>query len=375
MSTNPQDVYQIAGNCPPNGPTGTTPGGPQLGNVVYYPIAARRQSIFMSFVLFLCGLFAVGFVMFALLSVIFMPFLALMQPETFASLNEGVLPEKYVFGEKTATDKIAILSVSGTILGNEDGFVKKQIDSITKDKRVKAVVLRVVSPGGTISGSDYYLEQLKKMKSERKIPVVVSMGAMATSGGYYVAMVGDRLFAEQTTLTGSIGVIAPMYNLSELCQKIGVSSDPIVSGPMKGMGNITKPMSEEEKKIWQSLIDDSFNHFKAVVREGRANFAAQPEQLDTIATGQVYTANQALENGLIDEIGFLDDAIEYAIDKAGLNTNNCKVVKYTNRKGLMDVLLEGQAEEAAAQTKIMNMLTSPQPYYLMPGALPDYKER
>jgi len=170
-------------------------------------------------------------------------------------------------------------------------------------------------------------------------------------------------------------VIAPMYNLAELCQKIGVSSDPIVSGPMKGMGNITKPMSEEEKKIWQTLIDDSFDHFKAIVREGRANFAANPEELDAIATGQVYTANQALENGLIDEIGFLDDAVEYAIDKAGLNSNNSKVVKYTSRKGLMDVLLEGQAEEAAAQTTIMNMLTNPQPYYLMPGALPDYRER
>ena len=329
----------------------------------------------MSFFLFLCGLAAVAFAAMVLISVLLAPFLVLLQPETFASINEGLLPEKYVSGEKTAADKVAILTISGTILGNEDGFVKKQIDSVTKDKQVKAVVLRIVSPGGTISGSDYYLEQLKKMKSEREIPVVVSMGAMATSGGYYVAMAGDHLFAEQTTITGSIGVIAPMYNLAELCQKIGVSSDPIVSGPMKGMGNITKPMSEEEKKIWQTLIDDSFDHFKAIVREGRANFAANPEELDAIATGQVYTANQALENGLIDEIGFLDDAVEYAIDKAGLNSNNSKVVKYTSRKGLMDVLLEGQAEEAAAQTTIMNMLTNPQPYYLMPGALPDYRER
>ncbi len=370
---NPKDYYNLAGESP-QGPPGTPPGaGP--GNVVYYPIpvAPRRNSILMSFFLFLCGLVAVAVFMFFMVGLVLSPFLALMQPERFA-LSEGILPEKYVSGNKAARDKVAVVTISGTIIGSDDVFIKKQIDSVVKDKSVKAVVLRIVSPGGTISGSDYYLEQLKQMKSDRKVPVVVSMGSIATSGGYYVAMVGDYLYAEQTTITGSIGVIAPMYNLSELCQKIGVSADPIVSGPMKGMGNITKPMSEDEKKVWQALIDDSFKHFKAIVREGRPQFAAKPEELDAIATGQIYTATQALDNGLIDKIGFVDEAIEHAMTAAGLNSNNCKVVKYTSVKGLVDILLEGRSEETATKAALFNMLATPQPYYLMPGALPSPEE-
>ncbi len=382
MSTNPQDVYQFAGGYPASGPTGTPPGGPSgggssggPGNFVYYPvaIAPRRQSFFMSLFLFCCGLIAVAFFAFVLLSILLSPIIAVMHPDSF-SLNEGRLPEKYVSGNKNAPDKVAILTISGTILGGENSFIKKQIDSISKDQQVKVVVLRIVSPGGTISGSDYYLEHLKRMKNERGIPVIVSMGSLATSGGYYVAMAGDILFAEHTTITGSIGVIAPMYNLSGLCQKIGISADPIVSGPMKGMGNITKPMSEEEKKIWQALIDDSFERFKQIVREGRPQFAAKPEELDEIATGQVYTANQALDNGLIDKIGFLDDAIEAAMSTVGLNANNCKVVKYSSRQNLFDALLESRSEEASVQARILNLLTTPQPYYLMPGTLPDFKE-
>ena len=373
MSTNQQDVYQIAGGYPAPGSTGPPPGGP--GSVVYYPVAVapRRQSFFMSLFLFFCGFIAVALFSLFAVSLFLSSVMLILQPESFA-LNEGRLPEKYVSGNKDAKDKVAVLTISGTILGNESGFIKKQIDSISKDKSVKAVVLRVVSPGGTVSGSDYYLEQLKKMKSERGVPVIVSMGSLATSGGYYVAMCGDTLFAEQTTITGSIGVIAPMYDLSELCQKIGVSSDPITSGPMKSMGSMTKPMGEEERKIWQALIDDNFARFKQIVREGRPQFAAKPEELDAIATGQVYTANQALDNGLIDKIGFLDDAIETAVSSAGLNLNNCKVVKYASRSTLLDVILESQLEEMSTQTRILNLLSTPQLYYLMPGALPDVRE-
>jgi len=383
VSTNHQDVYQIAGGYPASGPATPPPGGSGgpsgpgggPGNYIYYPVAVapRRQSFFMSLFLFCCGLVAVGFLAFLFLSILLAPIVAVMHPESFA-INEGRLPEKYVSGEKNALDKVAILTISGTILGGDSTYIKKQIDSISKDKSVKAVVLRIVSPGGTISGSDYYLEQLKRMKSERRIPVIVSMGSMATSGGYYVAMVGDQLFAEPTTVTGSIGVIAPMYDLSELCQKIGISSDPIVSGPMKGMGNITKPMSEEEKKILQALIDDNFDRFKQIIREGRPQFAARPEALDEIATGQIYTANQALENGLIDKIGFLDDAVEAAMSAAGLSANNSRVIKYSSRQTLFETLLESRSEEVSVQARILNLLSTPQLYYIMPGALPDFKE-
>jgi protease-4 len=157
--------------------------------------------------------------------------------------------EKFFSGNHDSNEKIAIITIEGMIISNEDGFIAKAIQQATADENVKAVVLRVDSPGGTMTGSDYYLHLLKKMKSERRIPVVVSMGSVAASGGYYVSMVGDEIYAEPATITGSIGVIASLFDASELLDTIGVKSTPITSGPFKAMGSFAKPMSEEERAI------------------------------------------------------------------------------------------------------------------------------
>lgn len=376
MNDNPQDIYKIPGDPASHGlpPHGTIPpGSVPPGNVVYYPIPLQRSSspLWTFFWLF-AGLMVMGFLAMFFLGVLISSMVEVVSSGSI--VTETKLPEKFVSGNKNAASKVVILTISGTIMGDEDGFVKKQIDAISNDPKVEAVVLRIVSPGGTISGSDYYLAKLKELKKERNIPIVVSMGAIATSGGYYVAMVGDKIYAEKTTITGSIGVIAPMYNLSELCKKIGVEADPITSGPMKAMGNITKPMTDEERKIWQNLIDENFDHFKSIIREGRANFAAAPEKLDELATGQIYTADQAVENGLIDEIGFIDDAIKDVMSRARLSGNNCKVIKYGAIKGLIDVLLEGQSNDTEYCTKTLRSMTTPQLYYIMPGAIPWVEE-
>ena len=373
MNTNPQDIYNTASDSAiPASPVTPPPGA---GNVFYvpYPVPQQRRSIITTFFVLVFGLMLFGFCAFMLLTFSLAAIPVAFQAASL-QMEDAPLPTKFVSGDKDAKNKIAVLTVSGTIVGNDEGFVQKQISEISRDKNIKAVVLRVVSPGGTISGSDYYYEELKKMKKTRNIPIVVSMGAVAASGGYYVSMVGDEIYAEPTTMTGSIGVIAPMYDLAELCAKIGVHSNPIVSGPHKAMGDITKPMSDEEKKIWQALIDDNFTRFKNVIKEGRTVFANNPEKLDAIATGQVYTADQALANGLIDKIGFLNDASKRAMELVGLTENNSVVVKYATTKGLVDILLESKASENAVQTRLLNVMTSPQLYYLMPGALPDFRE-
>lgn len=386
MNDNPQDIYKVSsdpssgspgGNpysIPPGFPPGSVPpGSAPPGGVVYYPVpVGRRTSPFWTVFWFFCGLILFGFFSFVFFAALLSSMVEVMQSGAIAT--ESRLPEKFVSGNKNAVSKIAILTISGTIIGNEDGFVKKQIDAVKKDSKVEAVVLRIVSPGGTISGSDYYLAKLKELKKERNIPIIVSMGSVATSGGYYVAMAGDKIYAEQTTITGSIGVIAPMYDISELCEKVGFESNPIVSGPMKSMGNITKPMSEEERKIWQNLIDENFAHFKQIVRDGRANFAAAPEKLDELATGQIYTADQALDNGLIDAIGFVDDAVKDAMNRVRLSENNCKVVKYDTTKGLVNILLEGKSKESQTYTHLLQTVATPQLYYLMPGAIPLMEE-
>lgn len=289
-----------------------------------------------------------------------------------AILEAQPLPEKIISGDLTASKKVAIITISGMIVGGEESFIKKQIDAAKADKDVVAVVLRVNSPGGTVVGSEYYLHHLKELKKERGIPVVVSMGTLATSGGYYVSMCADEIFAESATWTGSIGVIVNHYDASELFGKIGVNSDPITSGPMKTMSSMSKPLSEEERKIWQELVDELFEQFKQVVRDGRQNFAQNPEKLDELATGQIYSAKQAKESGLIDEIGFLEDAVDRAIALSPYSKDETKVVKYKPVLSIMDSVLGGEISVNAAekQTEMAIEMLTPKAYYLAPRYLP-----
>ena len=149
-----------------------------------------------------------------------------------------------------------------TIVDGE-GFFKRQIDHARRDcekGRLKAIVVRVNSPGGTITGSDYMLHQLRELAQDTGLPMVVSMGGIAASGGYYVSMcVGDTpdaIFAEPTTWTGSIGVLIPLYNVSELLGRWGIQDKTVSSGPLKTMGSFARPMTPEEKKVFQKLVGD-----------------------------------------------------------------------------------------------------------------------
>ena len=311
-----------------------------------------------------------GFLLFTLIIAVAAQMSVSFEELTNAS-SDTPLTEKYISGNRNASDLVAVLTIDGIITGAEDGFIAKQIRHITKDKNVKAVVLRVDSPGGTMSGSDYYYHLLKKMKEEREdLPIVVSMGSVAASGGYYVSMVGDEIFAERTTITGSIGVVVPLYKAVELSKKIGVDSTPITSGSLKTMGSIFKPMSEEEEAVWQRLVDDSFQRFKEVICEGREEFAKDPESLDKLATGQIYTATEAEANHLIDRIGFIDDAIAAAMNQAGLNEKNAKAVKYRSKLHLIEALLESRAPNNVFGTKTLQDLTTPRIHLICPHVLP-----
>ena len=196
------------------------------------------------------------------------------------------------------------------------------------------------------------------------------MGSIAASGGYYVSMaVGDEpgtIFAEPTAFTGSIGVIMPHYNLAEFMEEHGLADDSIATHELKKMGSLTKPMTEEEKKIFQALIDDSFDAFKEIVRSGRSQFEKEPEKLDKLATGQIYTAEQAMKNGLIDKIGFMEDAVERAIELAELDADKVRVVRYKPEPSLGSMLLGGQASKSEAQDlKALLEVTTPKAYYLV----------
>jgi protease-4 len=286
------------------------------------------------------------------------------------SAEEG-LEEKYHSLNKKGGDKVAIISIEGTILEG-DGFVKKQIDRVRKDDDVKAVVVRVDSPGGTVTGSDFMLHHLNKLRQDRSLPMVVSMGGLAASGGYYVSMcVGDTpdsIFAEPTTWTGSIGVIIPHYNISGLMERYDIEADSIASHRLKGMGSITKKMTEEERGIFQQLVDDAFTRFKEIIKSGRPKFREHPEDLDEIATGQVFTTNQALANGLVDKEAFIEGAIDRAIELAGLDKEDTKAIKYKEPLSFSDLFISAQSRKQMDLARLLDF-ASPRAWFLY-SALP-----
>jgi protease-4 len=283
------------------------------------------------------------------------------------------IQERYHSLSKDAESKIAIISVEGAILSG-DGFVKKQIDRVRDDKNVKAVVLRVDSPGGTVTGSDYIYHHLKKLLDEKKIPMVVSMGSIAASGGYYISMAaGDgekRIFAEPTTWTGSIGVIIPHYDLSGLLEKWDVKDDSIASGPFKQMASPTQQLAPPERKkeraLLQSLVDESFGGFKQIVLDSRPALRKDQSLQDVVFTGQIFTAKQAKANGLVDELGFVEDAINQALQLAKLSKDQVRVVQYRQPLGALSELLGASATASQTRFDLAQFLdlTAPRAYFL-----------
>jgi protease-4 len=284
------------------------------------------------------------------------------------------LKEEHHSLSETATKKIAIIKIEGTIMGSE-GYVKDQIEKVRDDKDVKAVVIRIDSPGGTVTGSDYIYHHLKQLATKKQIPLVVSMGGIAASGGYYVAMAAGgsekAIYAEPTTWTGSIGVIIPHYDFTKLMHEWDIEDDSIASHPLKMMGSPTRdlpePYKEEEAKILKGLVDSSFEGFKEIVLASRPGLRADQAKQDIVFTGRIFTAKQAQENLLVDQLGFIEDAIDRALELANLDRESTRVVEYKKPVGALDVLLFGsQSQGHARQLDLAALadLTVPRPYYL-----------
>lgn len=239
--------------------------------------------------------------------------------------------------------KIAIIEVCETITEEEDGFIADQIDDVADDPSIKGIVLRMNTPGGAASTSDLFYHRLTKLREERNIPIVVSMGGVCASGGYYIAMScgtenEDVLFAEPTSWAGSIGVIINSYDLSELAEKVGIKENSIKSHELKGMGSMTRPMTEKERAIFQSLVDSAFLRFKEVIYSGRKKFAENPDLLTPLATGEVFTTEDALKNGLVDREGYLEDAIDRVLELTGHSKDSVQIFKYEPEQTLSDLM-------------------------------------
>lgn len=191
--------------------------------------------------------------------------------------------------------------------------VMKDLQNLAKSKSVKAVVIRIDSPGGGVAASQEIFEEVKKLKATK--PVVVSMGSMAASGGYYIACAADKIYASAGTVTGSIGVIMESFGLQNLLQLVQLESRVLKSGTFKDVGSPMREMTPDEKAYLQQILDNMYQQFTKAVAEQRG---FSEEQIQMIAEGKVYTGQQAVEVGLVDSLGTLYDAIAGAKKLAGL---------------------------------------------------------
>lgn len=219
----------------------------------------------------------------------------------FMSFRDRILVVK-LSGMIIDRDKESLLNVTGT-----SNYAKRRLRKAFKDSHVKAVLLRVNSPGGTVGSSQEIHDAIVKIRNQGK-PVIVSMGDVAASGGYYISAPATKIFADPGTITGSIGVIMNLMNVQGLEQKLGITANVVKSGQFKDMGSPNRPMTEAERELLQGLIMDSYNQFVEAVSKGR-NLP-----LDTVkklADGRIYTGRQAKDVKLVDELGGYEDALTY----------------------------------------------------------------
>ncbi len=219
---------------------------------------------------------------------------------------------------------VAVVEINGVIYDSYDRV--QELKKWHKRRDVKALVIRLNSPGGGAAASHEIFEQVKKIR-EDGIPVIISMGTIAASGAYYVACAGDEIYANPETLTGSLGVVIEFPVADELLRKIGLSFETIISGNYKDSGNPAREMRKDEREYFQGIVDDSYEVFVGVIAEGR-NLSI--EEVKKVADGRVYTGNQAMELGLIDKIGTYEDAIYRAKELSGLDPD--APVRKTPRK-------------------------------------------
>lgn len=234
--------------------------------------------------------------------------------------------------------KIAIINLVGTIYGEQSDYVYKQLKAVKKDKQVKAVILRVDSPGGTVSASDQIYHEIMDFRQKTKIPVIAFMQGTAASGGYYASVACEKIIAEPTAITGSIGVISSYLVLQNLLEdKLGIQPVVIKSGEKKDWpSSFRAPTDAEIQYINDKLIVPTLDIFINVVAKGREKVLTLDE-VKSLADGSIFGAKEALQNKLIDQIGYLDDAITLIKSMAGLS-GNVQVVQFRKPFSLSSLL-------------------------------------
>ncbi|KXH87180.1 signal peptide peptidase SppA [Sporosarcina sp. HYO08] len=281
-----------------------------------------------------------------------------------------------VIEEGSVHDRIAVVSLDGVIqdLGASSRFLASgynhqlfmsQLNDILEDQSVKGVVFKVNSPGGGVVESADIYDAIRKIQTEREIPIYVSMGGMAASGGYYVAAPAEKIFVNRETITGSIGVIMETVNYSGLAEKYGIDFNTIKTGPYKDIMSGARPMKEEERAMLQEMINDSYERFVDIIEEGRGMSEAEVKK---VADGRIMNGRQAIAAGLADEFGKASDVISSM--KEDFNLQDAMVFEYMAEDSLSSLFglkmdrVFGSTIETELIGKLLNDYHAPRMMYL-----------
>jgi protease-4 len=256
-------------------------------------------------------------------------------------------------------ERIGVVEITGMLSGSDP--VVRQLVSFKKDDSIKAVILRVDSPGGAVAPSQEIHDEVIRVAAKK--PVVVSMASVAASGGYYVSIPAHRIVANPGTITGSIGVIMQFTNLEELYGKLGLKSLVVKSGEHKDIASPFRPMTSEDRKILQGVIDDVYDQFVSAVAEGR-NLSV--EKVRNLADGRIFTGRQAKEIGLVDELGGMQDAVGIAKDLAGISGEPKLVYPPKDKENLLKYFVEESASQVGRMLQ-ESQRTAPAMQYLWTG--------
>jgi len=296
--------------------------------------------------------FTVGCLIIIGLVVIFAVILSLLAKKTITA-PEIETPSAFSFGSK-----VAIVKIEGVITDSER--IIRQLRYYRKNRSVKAIVLRVNSPGGAVAPAQEIYEEIKRFRRQK--PVVCSMGTVAASGGYYVCLPCNYIISAPGTVTGSIGVLMQITDLEELLRWMKIRHQVIKSGKFKDAGSPYRALTDEERTYFQSVINNVHEQFKKAIAESRG---LSKEQIEKIADGRIFTGEQALKLGLVDELGNLEDAIKKAGELAGIK-GEPQVIFPKRRFGIFEQWGSRLAE--ALFNKLFELASSPI-WYLEPGGL------
>jgi protease IV len=291
--------------------------------------------------------------------------------------------EVYHSGNSKSKNKIALIKINGIILSGETPWstaanadkICDELSLAASDKNIKAVILDIESPGGEITATDKVYHYVQKIRKTNK-PVVALLGSVAASGGYYVAVGADYIIANRLTTTGSIGVLVNSFNFYKLLEKIGISDEVYKSKEMKDLLNPARPRTPAEKKIVQNLVNESYNEFVKIVSTGRIskNPKLTPSYIENskIGDGRIFSGAQALKLGLIDKLGYFENAENQIVKMANLKKNDFQIVTYKENLSITDLIQKFMSENFSLKVDIpgvsqYNAIEFGKFYYLFTG--------